>query len=111
MKHEGFSYIFNLWNIIDLTNFLVNGAFLVYRLNKLDEITSVVVENIYVPENFKEFYLNYTKEDFTELSKEMDFMIDPVLCILSISIVFFSFLKVMFFLQAQENFGKTSVLV
>jgi hypothetical protein len=47
MKQEGWDYILDYWNILDLSSFTVYVVFCVQRLIKLDEIRELVIKNVY----------------------------------------------------------------
>lgn len=99
MRLEGWEYLFDIWNIIDIINFFINGTFVGYRFTKLDKVTKLIVGNIYAPGEFK-IMNGFSSAEMMEVAKKQDYQIDPFLCILSISLVFFSFMKMMYFLKA-----------
>ena len=109
MKLEGMDYFFDIWNILDVANFLVNCMFWTYRVSQLGQVKRIVIENVYEGKILN--LRSMSSEEMAEMVTRQGQEIDPFLCILSVVLIFLSFMKVMFFLQAQENFGKISVLV
>ena len=111
MRLEGLEYLTDIWNVIDMCNFGINCIFWVWRIMKIDSITRIIIENVYYEYTWLQLRQFSSKEMMEKIALPSEKKIDPVLCIMSILLIFVSFMKVMFFLQSCEDFGKISVLV